>query len=269
MSSMRNAIQRRNHRERAQPLERQKWGILEKHKDYSLRARDYNAKQARLKVLREKAAERNPDEFYFGMMSSKTSRGGQIVADRGNKALSLDVVRLLKTQDTGYLRTMAQIEGRKKRRLQETFVMGEVGGNPSSELSGKDNRKEGKHLVFVESKEEQKAFDAQEHFRTDADASTTRKSSAEAIPGDEETQIRESTGRRQSKQTTREGGRKKRAQRAQEVRRKMIDAVKTRERELIAAERELDLQRAKMGKSANVGGTTKGGVKWKRRERKR
>lgn len=32
MSSMRNAVQRRNHKERAQPLEREKWGILEKHK---------------------------------------------------------------------------------------------------------------------------------------------------------------------------------------------------------------------------------------------
>ena len=29
---MRNVVQRRNHRERAQPRERQKWGILEKHK---------------------------------------------------------------------------------------------------------------------------------------------------------------------------------------------------------------------------------------------
>lgn len=29
---MRNAVQRRNHRERAQPIEREKWGILEKHK---------------------------------------------------------------------------------------------------------------------------------------------------------------------------------------------------------------------------------------------
>ena len=29
---MRNAIQRRNHKERAQPIEREKWGILEKHK---------------------------------------------------------------------------------------------------------------------------------------------------------------------------------------------------------------------------------------------
>ena len=29
---MRNAVQRRNHKERAQPREREKWGVLEKHK---------------------------------------------------------------------------------------------------------------------------------------------------------------------------------------------------------------------------------------------
>ena len=32
MSLMRHSIQRRAHRERAQPKEREKWGILEKHK---------------------------------------------------------------------------------------------------------------------------------------------------------------------------------------------------------------------------------------------
>lgn len=32
MSSMRNAVQRRNHKERAQLEGREKWGILEKHK---------------------------------------------------------------------------------------------------------------------------------------------------------------------------------------------------------------------------------------------
>lgn len=32
MSSMRNAVQRRPHRERAQPLERRRLGLLEKHK---------------------------------------------------------------------------------------------------------------------------------------------------------------------------------------------------------------------------------------------
>lgn len=40
MSSMRNAVQRRNHKERAQPLEREKWGILEKNK-YVTIMRDY------------------------------------------------------------------------------------------------------------------------------------------------------------------------------------------------------------------------------------
>ena len=32
MSSMRNAVQRRSHKERAQPREREKWGVLEKHR---------------------------------------------------------------------------------------------------------------------------------------------------------------------------------------------------------------------------------------------
>lgn len=32
MSSMRNAVQRRNHKERGQPEERQRLGLLEKHK---------------------------------------------------------------------------------------------------------------------------------------------------------------------------------------------------------------------------------------------
>ena len=62
------------------------------------------------------------DEFYFAMMSTKT-RKGQIIADRGNKALSQDTVRLLKTQDARYLRTMAQVEGNKRRRLEAAFVL--------------------------------------------------------------------------------------------------------------------------------------------------
>ena len=84
--------------------------------DYSLRAKDYNAKKARLKALRHKAAERNPDEFHFAMMSSSTHDGGRRVADRGNKALSTEVVKLLKTQDAAYLRTVAQTTRRARER---------------------------------------------------------------------------------------------------------------------------------------------------------
>ncbi|KAI9785987.1 MAG: hypothetical protein M1839_008253 [Geoglossum umbratile] len=279
MSSMRNAIQRRNHRERAQPLERQKWGILEKHKDYSLRARDYNAKQARLKILREKAAERNPDEFYFGMMSSKTSRGGQIIADRGNKALSQDAVRLLKTQDAGYLRTMALVEGRKRRKLQAAVVMGEVGDRLSGGLSGGEKKIGGNHMVFVEGKEEQKAFDVQElsgAFGGDAKALGVKELHAEV-----ETEDKGNAGKpvanRQSRKAIekkqqaikKEQAQRKKILRAQEARRKMLEVTMTRERELIMAERELELQRSRMGKTPTIGGTNKEGTKWKCRERKR
>jgi U3 small nucleolar RNA-associated protein 11 len=42
MSSMRNAVARRPHRERAQPLERRRLGLLEKHKVRSRRAPTIN-----------------------------------------------------------------------------------------------------------------------------------------------------------------------------------------------------------------------------------
>lgn len=58
---------RKTNRERAQPLERKSFGLLEKRKDYSIRARDFNMKKERLRVLAEQAALKNPDEFNFHM----------------------------------------------------------------------------------------------------------------------------------------------------------------------------------------------------------
>ena len=72
MSSLRNSLHRRNHKERSQLSHRQRFGILEKHKDYVLRARDYHSKQDRIKRLRQKATDRNKDEFYFGMNRERT-----------------------------------------------------------------------------------------------------------------------------------------------------------------------------------------------------
>jgi U3 small nucleolar RNA-associated protein 11 len=101
--------QKRQHRERAQPANRQRLGLLEKHKDYVKRAKDYHSKEDRIRKLRQKAAERNKDEFYFGMISSKTKNGVHI-QDRGNEAMPVDVVKLLKTQDVGYVRTLVSAE---------------------------------------------------------------------------------------------------------------------------------------------------------------
>lgn len=73
MSSFKKVARSRGqYKERSQPAGRKKLGLLEKHKDYVLRAKDYHAKEKRLRSLREKAALRNPDEFYFAMQNAKT-----------------------------------------------------------------------------------------------------------------------------------------------------------------------------------------------------
>ena len=71
MSSLRNAVRRREHKERSQPKARQRYGLLEKHKDYKLRAVDFHRKEDALKKMKEKAALKNPDEFYFNMVRTK------------------------------------------------------------------------------------------------------------------------------------------------------------------------------------------------------
>jgi U3 small nucleolar RNA-associated protein 11 len=110
-SSLRNSIHRRNHKERSQLSNRKRLGILEKHKDYVQRARDYHSKQDRIQRLRQKAADRNKDEFYFSMVKERTTQGVH-TKDRGNASLPVDVVKVLKTQDENYLRTM-RMAGRK------------------------------------------------------------------------------------------------------------------------------------------------------------
>lgn len=111
-------LQKKQHRERAQPLNRQKLGLLEKHGDYVKRARDFHSKEDRIKTLREKASGRNKDEFYFGMIKSRTLKGVH-VQSRGNEALPMDLVKVLKTQDAGYIRTQRAIEESRVQKLQQ------------------------------------------------------------------------------------------------------------------------------------------------------
>ena len=108
MSSFRNAVKRKTHKERSQPEARKRFGLLEKHKDYVVRARDYNKKKKRIQALQEKAAFRNPDEFYMKMQSMATKRG--IHANLGEDSIDADTLKLFKTQDLGYISLKKQSE---------------------------------------------------------------------------------------------------------------------------------------------------------------
>ncbi|KAK9153133.1 hypothetical protein Sjap_000613 [Stephania japonica] len=102
MSSLRNAIHRRAHKERAQPHARKKFGLLEKHKDYVVRAKAFHKKEEALQKLREKAAFRNPDEFYFKMMKTRTIDGVHRPESQARQ-YSQEELMLMKTQDIGYI----------------------------------------------------------------------------------------------------------------------------------------------------------------------
>lgn len=211
-------------------------GLLEKHKDYSARARDFGVKKAKLKALKQKVAEKNPDEFYHGMLSSSgpSSRGknrtGTVNGDRGNQVLSTEAVRLFKTQDLGYVRTARNVAAKEVEELEEK-VLG--------------RRRGGKKVVFVDGLEEQMEILRESNSEVDDDEEDIQEESREA----------------------------KKLRKLQEVAAEKLEArleaARLRLSALNEAEAALDLQRAKMAKSPTVGGVNKQGVKFKVRERKR
>jgi len=156
-SSLRNAVKRKTHKERAQPAGRKKYGLLEKHKDYQLRAKDYHRKKKQLDALRRKAELRNVDEFYFGMTRAKTEEGVHKVQREGPEYKS----RILAENfDKGYLQTKLTHEKNQLEKLQSNLHF--VGVDPS--LIDPDNVP--KKTVFVDSESEAEAFDEAEYFET-------------------------------------------------------------------------------------------------------
>ena len=90
------------------------------------------------------------------MYSSKTHDRGQKVADRGNEVLSQDAVKLLKTQDAGYLKTMVQQTRRAREKLERSFVLKEGKAVEARGRAARDG--DARKLVFVDNKEDQKSF---------------------------------------------------------------------------------------------------------------
>lgn len=238
--------------------------------DYSLRAKDYNAKKAKLKRLREKARDRNPDEFAFGMMSGKSSRQGRHGARDPTATLSHDAVKLLKTQDANYLRTIGEKIRRqldkleKEARLQQGVGQVLQKKNPSGqrtvfvdsveEVEGEDDHHDDDDEDFGDFDSEFEGEESEEEIDFSAPPAQTGKPSKKELEKQEEQRKQMIATRRLKK-------------RAQESRLRRIEILRKQLEDIKAAENELELQRAKMAHA--VGGTNKDGIKWKIRERKR
>ncbi|XP_073014925.1 probable U3 small nucleolar RNA-associated protein 11 [Primulina eburnea] len=144
MSSLRNAIPRKAPKERAQPHLRRKFGLLEKHKDYLIRAGAYHQKEQTLLKLKEKAALRNPDEFYFKMIKTKTVGGVHKSESQANKYTNEELM-LMKTQDIGYILQKLQTEKRFYFRKIERL---------NGMLHSLDNQSSSKHVYYAGNREE-------------------------------------------------------------------------------------------------------------------
>lgn len=145
MSSLRNALPRRAHKERSQPEARKKFGLLEKHKDYIVRAKAFHKKEDALKKLSEKAAFRNPEEFYFKMVNTRTVEGVHRAAIEDNKYTHEELM-LMKTQDIGYILQKIQSEKKKIERL--TSVLHSVHALEKQPVN--------KHIFYADDREEVK-----------------------------------------------------------------------------------------------------------------
>jgi U3 small nucleolar RNA-associated protein 11 len=169
MSSLRNAVKRVTHKERAQPQNRKHLGHLEKKVDYKVRARDYHRKEDKLNAMRTSAAMRNPDEFYFGMHNSEVRDGThrktqQAKQKEFEEKVGLDTVRIMKNQDLSYIRMQKQQDNKKKERIQASLHF--IGEERDAGARASKLKPSRQHTVFVESREDAEHFSVAEHFNT-------------------------------------------------------------------------------------------------------
>lgn len=181
------------------------------------------------------------------MTSSTTRDGGIKVSERADAGgMSHDVVRLLKTQDAGYVRTQAAVERRAVEKLEGELGFMDSGKNAGVGLAGK-------HTVFVDSEKQARDFRAEEYFGTHKELLERRFNR----PRIEQLAEVDGAGKRtrgevgEMRKKGRDAEEKKMAKR-REGKYKELEGRMKRAAELRVAERALELQRAKMGKGGMV-----------------
>ncbi|KAA0703472.1 putative U3 small nucleolar RNA-associated protein 11 [Triplophysa tibetana] len=133
---------------------RKNLGLLEKKKDYKLRADDYHRKQRTLMALRKKAMDKNPDEFHFKMINTQLKDGVHVIKSK-QEEMTEEQKKVMRTQDIRYVEMKRVSEMKKIERLK-----GEL------HLLDNDDEKKNKHLFFVDSKKEVEDFDLATHLNT-------------------------------------------------------------------------------------------------------
>ncbi|VDM13040.1 unnamed protein product [Wuchereria bancrofti] len=157
MSSLKRSskVGQRIHRERPQPESRAQFGLLEKKKDYVQRARDYNFKKAKLQRLRQKALNRNPDEFHFHMIRSHIGDDGVHHENTPEPDEDTLVQKKLKNlEDLKYVKHRLNVENQKIEKLKATLHFADTTVAKNT------------HTIFVDTEEEAKNFDPVRYFNT-------------------------------------------------------------------------------------------------------
>lgn len=171
----------REHRERAQPANRTRLGLLEKKKDYVLRARDFQSKKKRLHAMKVKAAYKNPDEFYFGMIKSRVDKAtGKVRHEAEHEKLSGEVVKLMKSQDLKHIQEMIRTNESKLDafKAEHAIIIGKRFNTQKSK---------GSHVKFIEDDEElaDLIIDSQEKDSSDDSAEDTANKSENSVEDSE------------------------------------------------------------------------------------
>ena len=203
------------------------------------------------------------------------------------RGLSHDAIKLLKTQDKGYLRTSGERIRREIERLEREVEL-QKGMNESlgvktqqkneeeddDEFDGFDSdldvpdfsappKPKSRKVVFADDRGEQQTMKKKrvqdddsmdEDEDDDEEPSTATRKTPKQLAAERQKLVEVRRARKLRK-------------RAAEARENKLVALRKQFAEIEAAEREVDWQRSKMDNS--VGGTNKNGIKWKIRERKR
>lgn len=175
------------------------------------------------------------------MIRSRTRNGIKVAERPESRVLDQETVKLFKTQDAGYLRTMSGIEQKKIKKLEEELAFF------GSDVIGTRRRK---HIVFVEDEDQMMQLEPAQYFDTHPDL-VDRHFNRPRLRQLAEAATRKTTTKSTDGELKSIGPRKMSKER--DAKYKELEARMKRQKGLQKVERETELQRARMQKGSMVG----------------